>query len=330
MLRRTGTIAALALAGISLAWGQETGQKSGPWVLEKSGTTAGLRGIHAVGGGVAWASGTNGTILRTEDGGYEWQGCAMPPGAEKLDFRGVWAWDANTAIVMSSGPGDASRLYRTTDGCSHWKLVFTDPDRDGFFDALLFVDRQHGIVLGDPAHGSLHNPVEGGYFTFRIRVTHDGGDVWAPVVDPDNGHPGVNLQPLPGEAFFAASNTSMAVAGDFLLLGTSRDRVLRRELLVAGFEAGYCAGAVDGVSGSCGIPWVDWVSASVPLARGADAAGIFSLAFRDADHGVAVGGDYSQTERIRRHRGVVGGWREDVDGGGEASAWIPVSGGVGC
>src|ERR1700757_645926 len=124
---------------------------SGPWVMQSSGTKAGLRGIHAVGGGVAWASGTNGTVLRTEDSGYMWQSCAMPPGAEKLDFRGIWAWDADEAIVMSSGPGDQSRLYKTTDGCSHWKLVFTNPVKDGFYDALLFIDQNNGLVLGDPA-----------------------------------------------------------------------------------------------------------------------------------------------------------------------------------
>ena len=128
----TGCALALGVA----VWGQGLNQTSGPWVLEKSGTTAGLRGIHAVGGGVAWASGTNGTVLRTEDGGYEWQSCAMPPGAEKLDFRGIWAWDDQTAIMMSSGPGDASRLYKTTDGCSSWKLLYTNPDRDGFWDAV--------------------------------------------------------------------------------------------------------------------------------------------------------------------------------------------------
>jgi len=102
------------------------------WEIENSGTTADLRGIDNVGGGVAWASGTNGTVLRTEDGGYLWQSCAIPPGAEHLDFRGVQAFDANTAIVMSSGKGDLSRLYKTTDGCQTWKLVFTNPDKDGF------------------------------------------------------------------------------------------------------------------------------------------------------------------------------------------------------
>ena len=121
--------------------------------MENSITKAGLRGIHAVGNGVAWASGSNGTILRTEDGGYMWQSCAMPPGGEKLDFRGIWAWDANTAVAMSSGPGDLSRLYKTTDGCSSWKLLFTNPDKDGFWDAIIFLDRDRGLILGDPVDG---------------------------------------------------------------------------------------------------------------------------------------------------------------------------------
>src|ERR1700722_837927 len=96
------------------------------WEIQNSGSTADLRGIASVGAGVAWASGSNGTILRTEDGGYLWQRCPIPPGADKLDFRGIQAFDANTAIVMSSGKGDLSRLYKTTDGCQTWKLVFTN------------------------------------------------------------------------------------------------------------------------------------------------------------------------------------------------------------
>ncbi|HEV2214554.1 MAG TPA: hypothetical protein VGR64_04630, partial [Terracidiphilus sp.] len=107
------------------------------WALQTSNTTADLRGIHNVGNGVAWASGTSGTVLRTEDGGYVWQSCSIPPGAEKLDFRGIQAFDANTAIVMSSGKGDLSRLYKTTDGCKSWTLLFTNPDApNGFWDAF--------------------------------------------------------------------------------------------------------------------------------------------------------------------------------------------------
>ena len=168
---------------------------SGPWELEESGSTAGLRGIHAVGGGVVWASGTGGTVLRSEDTGYLWQQCATPPGAGKLDFRGIWAWDAQHVLVLSSGPGDQSRLYRTTDGCSSWKLLFTNPDATGFWDGILFLDQQHGIIYGDPVPdaGRTHS-------VFPMRMTPRRRDnVGAGPPQP---------QSLPGESLFAASNSA--------------------------------------------------------------------------------------------------------------------------
>ena len=75
-------------------------------------------------------------------------------GAEHLDFRGIQAFDANTAIVMSSGKGDLSRLYKTTDGCHSWKLMFTNPDKDGFWDAMYCARSEdgkfHRWIFGDP------------------------------------------------------------------------------------------------------------------------------------------------------------------------------------
>src|SRR5580704_16990610 len=158
MSRRAWLIAFLIFAACGVLHAQ--------WEMESSGTTADLRGIDNVGGGVAWASGTNGTVLRTEDGGYLWQACAVPRGAEHLDFRGVQAFDANTAIVMSSGKGDLSRLYKTTDGCHSWKLVFTNPDADGFWDALVAGGKTL-FVLGDPVNGA-----------FVLEESHDAGVTW--------------------------------------------------------------------------------------------------------------------------------------------------------
>lgn len=199
------------------------------WSLQESHTTASLRGIHNVGAGVAWASGSNGTALRTEDGGHLWHICAVPPGAEHLDFRGVQAFNKNTAVVMSSGKGDLSRLYKTADGCKTWKLVLINPDAPaGFYDTLLFVTPELGLVLGDPATGSIRNPVEGGYFIFRIRVTRDGGETWIPIVS--FGNSGVNLTPLANEGFFAASNTSAVLRDGSLWVGTSAGRVIQRKL----------------------------------------------------------------------------------------------------
>jgi len=48
----------------------------GQWTFQEAHTTADLRGIHSIGNGVAWASGTGGTVLRTINDGKEWQRCA--------------------------------------------------------------------------------------------------------------------------------------------------------------------------------------------------------------------------------------------------------------
>src|ERR1051326_4866598 len=108
------------------------------WVLEASGTTASLRGLSAVDANTFWASGSGATWLRTTDGGAHWQAnvvAGAEDGGQPLDFRGVRALDANTAYLMSSGPGSKSRIYKTTDAGVHWKLLFTNPDAKGFFDA---------------------------------------------------------------------------------------------------------------------------------------------------------------------------------------------------
>ena len=341
---------ALLSGSISLAQtgthvGMDTGsvEGTGRWKMEHSGTTAGLRGVYAVGGGVVWASGTDGTVLRSEDAGFVWQTCAIPPGGDKLDFRAIWAWDGQTAIVMSSGPGEQSRLYKTVDGCLHWTLLFTNPDAashsnfSGFWDGLLFIDRDHGILYGDPAIGSpLINPVEGSYWTFRVRVTNNGGETWIPAVDPENNSPGKNLQPLPGESLFAASNSAMTTQDGWIWLGTSRARVLRRR--VGPFEAGASSGAIDPFSGSCGIPWLGWQSAQTPLASGNGSSGVFSLAFRDQSHGVAVGGDYrkpgdaARTAAFSSDGGLSWiaaqipphGYRSAVAWDSQAQAWVAV------
>ena len=125
--------------------------------IQESHSTASLRGIHAVNDSVAWATGTDGTILRTQDGGAHWQRCATPAGAETLDFRGVWAWSAQEAMILSSGPGDQSRVYKTTEGCAHWAETAKNTDKDGFWDALVFpppglarADTRTGVLIGDP------------------------------------------------------------------------------------------------------------------------------------------------------------------------------------
>ncbi len=258
------------------------------WDIEESHTTASLRGIHNVGGGVAWASGTNGTVLRTEDGGYLWQTCNIPPGAEKLDFRGIQAFDENTAIVMSSGPGDQSRLYKTTDGCQTWKLLFTNPDKDGFWDAIQFSDQNFGVLVGDPVQGKIYS-----------RSTSNGGASWRAFEDDRT----LQVGKL-NAGFFAASNSSLVLPPNPNIILAAANIGNSAILLEAVF------GDVCGSSGTkesrhkpahCpkGFSWQDW--GHIPFSLTGKSDGVFSLAITpgwtdDSAIIVAIGGDYLKPE----------------------------------
>ena len=255
------------------------------WDIEDSNTTASLRGIHNVGGGVAWASGTGGTVLRTEDGGYLWQTCTIPPGAEKLDFRGIQAFDENTAIVMSSGKGDLSRLYKTTDGCQTWHLLFTNPDKEGFWDSIRFSDRKFGVLMGDPVDGKIY-----------AKWTRDGGLNWRPFED-DNTLRVTNLK----AGIFAASNSSIILPvyppAIFAVANVADTAVL--------LEADF--GDMCGSEGTkesphkpshCpkGYMWQDRKRLPLPSRNASE--GVFSFAMTpDSDRRaviIAVGGDYQK------------------------------------
>jgi photosystem II stability/assembly factor-like uncharacterized protein len=241
------------------------------WELQNSNSTADLRGIHSVGNGVAWASGTNGTVLRTEDGGYVWQSCSMPPGAEHLDFRGIQAFDADTAIVMSSGKGDLSRLYKTTDGCHSWKLVATNPDADGFWDAVKF-EEKFGMVLGDPVDGK-----------FEIWRSRDAGDSW--IKEPAGTLiEGLMHQrpPSKNDGVFAASNSALFLDPDYTIFvtgGPSGSRLYVTQYLHL-FHGGGQGGG----------------TASLPLASSSESAGAFSIASCAWNCWVVVGGDYRKPD----------------------------------
>jgi photosystem II stability/assembly factor-like uncharacterized protein len=248
----------LALAMVAAA---ARGDEPPRWQPQDSGTKSRLRGVCAVDDQVAWASGTSGTFARTTDGGRAWRP-GQVPGADGLDFRDVEAFDARIAVLLASGPGDRSRIYRTADGGATWSLRFTNPDRDGFLDALTFRDADHGLALGDPVAGR-----------FRVFLTDDGGATWHHI-DPAGMPPA-----LQGEGAFAASGTCLVA-----LRGTG----------LAWFATGGATVARVFRTGNVGRTWT---ASQTPIPAGKPSVGIFSIAFRDADHGTAVGGDYQEPGR---------------------------------
>jgi len=231
---------------------------SAQWSLQSSGTDADFRGLCAVSSTVAWASGTRGTYTRTTDGGKTWRAGTVP-GAGELDFRDVDAFDEYTAYLLSIGKGESSRIYKTTDGGAHWTLQFTNKTAEGFFDAMAFWDRDHGIAMSDPVDGH-----------FLIITTDDGGRTWNQV-------PASNLPPaVKGEGGFAASGTCITVQGKsnvWFASGGSVARVFRST------DRGRT-----------------WQVTTTPITSGTESAGIFSIAFKDAWNGIITGGDYRKPE----------------------------------
>lgn len=273
----------LVLTACTLAHGQ--------WQIQDSHSTAGLRGIANVDGKVAWASGTNGTVLRTVDGGENWQQCTAAPGAENLDFRGVQAFDANTAIVMSSGKGDLSRLYKTIDGCKTWRLLFTNPDVDGFWDAVRFSDSRNGFLLGDPVHNR-----------FVLFGTYDGGEHWTRAtprtLELSDSKPSV----------FAASNSALLFSAQepapaFVTGGPSG-----AFLFAGAYQSGkhgewgttLCGPSPDRIPpAKCLATVLTFQVISIAMDAGSDTSGAFSIASAglSGSRAVVVGGDYKEPQK---------------------------------
>jgi len=229
----------------------------GQWDRQTVPSNASCRSISAASTLVAWAGCSGGRVFRTVDGGATWTVDTVS-GASRLDFRGIKAFNADTAVITSAGPAEQGQahIYRTADGGKTWSLAWSDTTKGVFLDGVAFWDARHGFTFSDPVDGRL-----------VILTTDDGGANWTRT-------PPSNIPPvLKGEAAFAASNTQLAVQGSsnawIATGGAAEARVFRST----------DRGRTWQVS-STGLP-------------GGTSAGLFGIAFADARHGLAVGGDYA-------------------------------------
>src|SRR5690606_28306605 len=193
------------------------------------------------------------------------------------------------AYVLSIGNGEASRIYKTTDGGRAWTLQLANTDPKVFLDAMAFWSDDRGIAYSDSIDGR-----------FVIFATTN-GRTWERV--PADGLPAA----LPNEGAYAASGTNVAVHGEHVWIGTTASRVLHSA------DRGRT-----------------WTVSQTPIPTSAS-AGIFSIAFRDPLHGIAVGGDYQNASAAVDNAAVTsdGGktWRLSKGLGGyrSAVAWVPRS-----
>jgi photosystem II stability/assembly factor-like uncharacterized protein len=295
ILSLTLTLAAPLTAGLMAhANADPSGPSAGPalrWHQTRVGSKEELRGLDPIDANTAWVSGDKGGVWRTTNGGHSWRDVA-PPHSKKLLYRDVEATDAQHALLLAIGPKEASRIYRTTDGGASWTKTFVNHNPDAFFDCMaMWPGGRYGLAMSDPVNGK-----------FRVIRTTDSGRSWK-LVDPA-GMPAAT----DGEFGFAASGTCLVTAGHnraWIASGGTSSRVLR--------------------TSDRGSTWKVTDSTLPP----ADAGGTFGLSFRNAKHGLAVGGDYTvpgngadysaysgDGGRTWTNGGDLGGYRSGVD-------WVP-------
>src|SRR6266550_1482200 len=190
MRRRTillvaSLVGALAVASVAVASKPPPKPKHGKgqghhhmyaWHDVATGTTAHFRGLAALSANKAWVSGytaTRGVVFRTLDRGATWQDVSPAGTPPTLQFRDIEAFDANHAVVMSSGTGPDSQIYRTADGGQTWTVSPTplNSGPSAGINALAFRSQQHGLAVGGDFALPVNSPN-------NFAKTRNGGRAW--------------------------------------------------------------------------------------------------------------------------------------------------------
>jgi photosystem II stability/assembly factor-like uncharacterized protein len=225
------------------------------WTVQTSGVTNRLRGVSAVDDNVAWASGAANTVLRTADGGATWRSATAPIDAT-----------ATPLDFRDIDAIDARTAYLLSIGPASASRIFKTTDAGASWTQQYVNPDEKGFLdamtFWDADNGLvIGDSIDG---RFQILSTSDGGATWAKI-------PAAALPPaLPDESSFSASGSNIAMVGrDHAWIATG-SRVLHT--------------ADRGKT---------WSVTQAPLDSSAS-AGIFSITFRDTQHGVMVGGDFRQ------------------------------------
>ncbi|MEQ6168190.1 hypothetical protein AAOE16_13435 [Ekhidna sp. MALMAid0563] len=214
-------------------------------------TSSLLQAISIVDENTTWISGHDATFVLTKDGGDSWELFNHPTG-DSLQFRDVYGFNSEKAILMSAGPGPLSRIFTFT-APDQWEENFVMEDSLGFLDCIDFWDDERGIAYGDAIDNYPY-----------ILLTADGGKTWSRADSTNMPRAGK------GEGGFAASGTCVTTGEN-------------GKAWIATGAGGNCRFLITEDYGQ------SWKVVSSPLITG-EAAGNTSVSFM-GDIGVVTGGD---------------------------------------
>jgi photosystem II stability/assembly factor-like uncharacterized protein len=127
---------------------------AGAWTAENSGTSANLGSVTCVNAWDAWASGADGTVLRTKDGGATWTRLTTPiPGAEATENKFIQGV-AFVNPTVGWAIGRSNVIAKTTDSGDTWTVSgFQGIASSLTFNCLCACDPSHawiGAYRGGP------------------------------------------------------------------------------------------------------------------------------------------------------------------------------------
>jgi photosystem II stability/assembly factor-like uncharacterized protein len=167
------------------------------WEIFQTPIKSSLRGLSPVTQDIVWACGSNGVWLRSLDGGKTWDHGVIA-GMDSVDFRSIYGFDAENAIVVSAG--QPAVIYLTSDGGKSWALKHQESEK-AFLNGISFANQENGYIIGDPVDGK-----------WMILKTTNKGESWYAMLNPPDA--------VLGEAGFAASSSSIFADEDLLVLGS--------------------------------------------------------------------------------------------------------------
>ena len=212
-----------------------------------------IRAIKVISKNELVFAGSKGDISRTKDGGKSWNTTFLKYKDSIIpNFRSI---DINNNGVFALSIGNPALLYNINSDKE--KIVYIEKHEKAFYDSMkFFADGEHGIAVGDPTENCP-----------SIILTSDGGNNWTKIL----------CTQLPkfedGEAFFAASNTNIAIIDKtvWIASGGNKARILK---------------SVD-----YGNTWQIY---NTPIIQGDGPQGIYSIDFYNENHGIAIGGNYAK------------------------------------
>ena len=171
-----------------------------------------IRGLSVVSDDIIWASGSNGMVALSTDGGNTWKWNKVK-GYEDRDFRDIEGFDHKTAVIMAVA--EPAVILKTFNGGETWKPVYADSSKGMFLDVMEFWENGNGIVVGDPIDGKIY-----------VARTDDFGNTWQRY----------RSKSLPdveeGEAMFASSGTNIRRFSNLeamVVTGGKRSRLMIHE-----------------------------------------------------------------------------------------------------